>query len=188
MADVGAVLAEDYVEALKRRVEVLEKKLLPREAGPPVMALTSAVRDLEKKLDVLGGKEKGGHAKQLWGKIDQLESVLAPEYSQQLKLTEDAKRELLVGQVAQLRQFSELMDEVHHLKDYINSTECQGLEGHEKKLVSVAATHSEQDAQVQELARQTRELMEGYRQLMLQLSSQCVQWEEVLRKHEAARS
>ena len=185
MADTSAVVTEDYVEALKRRVEVLEKKLLPREAGPPVMSLTSAVRELEKKLDALGGKEKGGHVKQLWGKIDQLENVLAPEYSQQLKLTEDTKRELLMGQVSQLRQFSERMEEVHHLKDYINSTECQGLEGHEKKLASVAAAHSEQDARVQELARQARELMEGYRQLMLQLSSQCVQWDEVLRKHEA---
>ena len=77
---------------------------------------------------------------------------------------------------------------MHQLKDYVNSTECQGLEAHEKRLARVAAVHLEQEARVEEIARQSQELMEGYRKLMLQLSAQCVQWDEVLGQHEAAKS
>ena len=172
------------MEGLKRRIEVLEKKLLPRDGTPPVMPLISAVRELERKLDVLASREKGGHAKEVWRKIDQLEKMLAPQYSQRLKLTEDAKKELLVGQVSQLQQFSEKMEEVRHLKDYINSTECQGLESHEKNLARVAASHAEQDTTVQELTQQTGTLMEAYRRLVLQLSAQCVEWDELLRQYE----
>ena len=78
--------------------------------------------------------------------------------------------------------------QVHQLKDYINSTECQGLEGHERNLSRLAAVHVEQEARVAEITRQSHDLMEGYRKLMLQLSAQYVQWDESLRQYEAAKS
>ena len=108
----GTVVTEDYVEALRRRIAVLEKKLLPQGGVSAVMPLSAAVRDLERKLDVLGGKEKSGHARALWEKTRQLENVVSPEYAQQLKMTDDVKLELLCGQVEQLKQFSDRMEEV----------------------------------------------------------------------------
>ena len=81
-----------------------------------------------------------------------------------------------------------LSPQVHQLKDYINSTECQGLETHEKQLAKVAATHLEQEATVAALTQQTHSLMENYRKIMLQLSAQCVQWDETLQQHEAAKT
>ena len=81
-----------------------------------------------------------------------------------------------------------LSSQVHQLKDYINSTECQGLETQEKKLAAVAATHLEQEASMAELTRRTHALMEGYRRIMLQLSAQCVQWDEAVREREANKT
>lgn len=78
--------------------------------------------------------------------------------------------------------------QVHQLKDYINSTECQGLEAHEKNLSRLAAVHLEQEDCVSEIAQQSRDLMESYRKLMLQLSAQCVQWDESLRQYEASKT
>lgn len=106
------IVTEDYVEALKRRVEALEKKLLPLDRTLPVMPLTAAVKDLEKKLDNLASKEKSGDAKKLWEKTRQLEDAISPEYLQSLKMTEGAKAELLCGQVEQLKQFNDMMEEV----------------------------------------------------------------------------
>ena len=80
------------------------------------------------------------------------------------------------------------MPQVHQLKDYVNSTECQGLETHEKKLASVAATHLEQEVGVAKLTQQTHALMEDYRKLMLQLSAQCIQWDEALRQRKVAKT
>ena len=77
---------------------------------------------------------------------------------------------------------------MHQLKDYINSTECQGLEGHERNLARVAAKHLELEALVADLTRQSQALMEGYRKLMLQLSAQCVQWDESPRLREATKT
>ncbi|CAI8051685.1 Dynactin subunit 3 [Geodia barretti] len=161
------VLTEDYVEALTRRVDALEKKLLSQDGALPVIPLTTAVRELGRKLDTLAGREKG---------------------EESLKMTEGAKVELLCGEVEQLRKFTDRMEEVHQLKDYINSTECQGLETHEKKLATVSATHLEQEARVAELTQQTHTLMDGYRRVMLQLSAQCVQWDEALGERETAKT
>lgn len=106
------IVTEDYVEALKRRLETLEKKLLPLDRSLPVIPLTNAVKDLEKKLDNLASKEKSGDAQKLWEKTRQLEDTISPEYLQSIKMTEGAKAELLCGQVDQLKQFSDRMEEV----------------------------------------------------------------------------
>ena len=108
-------VTDDYIDALKRRIDALEKKIMPQDRTPAVIPLTTAVKDLEKKLDTLASKEKSGEAKQVWEKTRQLENVLSPEYLQSLQMTEDAKLELLCGQVEQLKQFSQRMEEVDTL-------------------------------------------------------------------------
>ena len=108
----SVTVTEDYMEALKRRVEALEKKIMPQDRTPPVKPLTSAVKDLERKLGALAGKEKSGHASQVWEKTKQLENAVSPEYLHSLQMTTGAKLELLCGQVEQLKQFSQRMEEV----------------------------------------------------------------------------
>ena len=106
------VLTEDYVEVLTRRVEALEQKLLSPAGTLPVIPLTTAVRELGRKLDALASREKGGEVQEVWGKIGRLESLLCPEYIQSLKLTDGAKAKLLCGQVEQLTKFTDRMEEV----------------------------------------------------------------------------
>ncbi len=125
----------------------------------------------------------------LWNKIGTLEKLLDPSFQKNSAATQSAREDLLLGYSAQLEATSEQVEKLHQLKDYVNTTEFQGLETHEKKLASVASMHNQQEQLVEEdISRQARELMKAYSQIMLQLSAQRVEWEEELSRLEAAKA
>lgn len=185
--DVNAVASERYIESLRRRLDVLEKKLLgnhgPKEGQPP---LRSTLETINQKLSGLA-KASQGQVALVWKKIDTLEKVLNPEYAGQLKLSEDAKVELFLNFAEQLKPLSERVEEIQKLKDYLNTTEFQGLESHEKKLAAVTNVHTQQEIQVEDLTQQVVDLTQVYHRIILQLSAQCVEWDEVLTKLESRR-
>ena len=182
--DVNAVASEQYIDSLKRRLDVLEKKLIGqggvREGQP---ALKSTIELIDQRLKGLA--KVGGSIPQAWSKIDTLEKVLSPEYTSYLKLSEDSKAELLLGYQEQLEPLSKQVDEVQKLKDYLNTTEFQGLDNQEKKLAAVASVHSQQELQVEALSKQIRGLMQAYHKIVLQLSAQCVEWDETVSRLES---
>jgi len=184
MAETAAGSAsEPSFESLKRRLEVLEKKLMGNHGVRPP-PLKSTVEDLQQKLNSLG-KLGQGNVALAWEKIPSLEKVLSPEYESYLKLSDDSRAELLIGYGVQLKPFCEKAEEIQRLKDYLNTTEFQGLDSHEKKLAVVANLHVQQKQQVQALRHQTEEVMRAYNRLLLQLSGQCVEWEEVISQRES---
>ena len=77
------------------------------------------------------------------------------------------------------------MEELQQLKDYINTTEFQGLDSHEKKLAAIANVHCHHEQKIEEISHQARELLKVYNQIILQLSAQCVEWEEKLTQAES---
>ncbi len=99
--DVSAVASDSYLDSLKRRLDILEKKVLgkPGVNQPP---LVSTVKSLQKKLDSLGGS-----VAQAWQKIESLEELLSLERTGYLKLSEDAKAELLLNYAEHLKPLSE---------------------------------------------------------------------------------
>ena len=108
----STTVSEDYMEGLMRRVDVLEKKLLSQDRTPPLVPLTTAVKDLEKKLDLLVSREKSGDIKRLWNDLEKLEKAISPEYIQSIKMNDDVKAELLCTQLEQLQKCNEQMKEV----------------------------------------------------------------------------
>ena len=131
---------------------------------------------LENKLST--GFSKVADVHTLWSKISALEKVLDPAYISNLKLSDSAKTELLIRYASQLKDLSKPIEELQKLKDYLNLTEFQGLQEHEKKLASVATTHAQQELQIEEISRQVHELLSAYSKIMLQLSAQLVEWGE----------
>ncbi len=184
--DASAVASEQYIESLRRRLDVLEARLVGersiREGQPPVRR---TVASLENKLASLTRSRAGESVAEVWRKVDTLEKLMTSEYASYLKLTEDSKSELLFGYTAQLEPLAERLEEIQKLKDYVNTTEFQGLEGHEKRLAAVANTHTQQEMAVEVLSRQLTNLMEGYQRIMLQLSAQCVEWDEQVSRLES---
>lgn len=118
----------------------------------------------------------------LWNKIDALEKLLNPSFGKTSQVTQGAKEDLLLGYVRQVETVSGPVEQLQRLKDYINTTEFQGLEAHEKELAAVSRTHSQQEQAVEEITRQARELMKAYNQITLQLSAQCIEWDKQLRQ------
>ena len=123
----------------------------------------------------------------LWNKIDALEKFLDPSFGKTSLVSQAAREELLLGYVGQLRAVSGQVDELQKLKDYINTTEFQGLDAHEKKLAAVSRTHCQQEQAVEEISCQARELLKTYNQITLQLSAQCIEWERELSQSETKR-
>ena len=103
--DASAVASDSYLDSLKRRLDILEKKLLGKpgvsKGQPP---LISTVANVQKKLDGLA--KVGGSVAQAWQKIESLEELLNPELTDYLKLSEDAKAELLLSYAEQLKPLS----------------------------------------------------------------------------------
>lgn len=123
----------------------------------------------------------------LWNKIDTLEKFLDPSFSKTSSVSQTAKEDLLLGYMGQVEAMSGHVDQLQRLKDYINTTEFQGLDAHEKTLAAVARTHSQQEQEVEEISRQARELMKAYNQITLQLSAQCIEWERELTQLETQK-
>ena len=131
---------------------------------------------LESKL--AQGFSKVGAVSSLWSKMAALERALDPTYLSNLKLTDSAKTDLLIGYTTQLSNLSKPIEELQRLKDYLNVTEFQGLEEHEKKLSTVAILHSQQELLVEQMTQQVHQLLSAYSRIMLQLSAQLVEWGE----------
>ena len=119
----------------------------------------------------------------LWNKIHTLEHLLDPAFVK-TQASQEAKEDLLVGYVAQLQAVTGKLEELQQLKDYVNTTEFQGLDMHEKKLAGVANVHSQQELVVEDISRQTQGLLKAYSDIILQLSAQCVTWGEQVAKLE----
>lgn len=183
--DVSAVASEQYIDGLRRRLDVLEARLMGersiREGQPP---LKRTVASLHNKLSSLSRGRGGEGVSEVWKKVDTLERLLSPEYASYLKLTEDSKSELLHGYLAQLEPLAGQLEEIQRLKDYVNTSEYQGLDSHERRLATVANKHTQQEMAVEALSRQLMELMDGYQRMMLQLSAQFVEWDEQLARLE----
>lgn len=152
------------------------------------------IQAMQTKLaDCLGSRNEANvHA--LWNKIDSLELVLHPNFLQNATPAGaaqcSAKEDLLVGYVKQLEMVTNVaqVEELQQLKDYVNTTEFQGLESHEKQLAGVVGRHAEQERTVEELAGKVQALLKTYYQIMLQLSAQCVAWDEDLDRRRQSAS
>ena len=136
-------------------------------------------------MDVSFGRAGQEKATAIWSKVSILEKLLSPDYANSLKVSEDEKRELFVGYARQLKPFCEQVEDVQKLKDYLNTTEFQGLDDLEKKLASVAKTHTQEEQTMEEVGEQVKTLLETYQKIVLQLSASCVTWGETLDRLES---
>ena len=143
----------------------------------------------QKLADCLGSRNEAT-VHTLWNKIDSLERVLHPDFLQNMTsastLQDGVKDNLLLAYAKQLETAANAsqVEELQQLKDYVNTSEFQGLEGYEKQLAKVVRRHGEQERTVEELAGQVQALLKAYHQIMLQVSAQCVTWDEGIDKRQ----
>lgn len=182
MADRTRILS------FKQRLDVLERHLVGTEgnrSGQP--SIQQSIAELNQKLDclvssdgtVVGSDEVQSPLPKLWAKIDQLEALLGTEMSS-AQLSEDAKAELLVTYAAQLSGLCKDFDQLKGANEFLNTCEFRGLDNHEKALAGIARRHTQQEADLQALVQQSKDVMNAYQKAMFQISTQCVVWDELL--------
>ena len=138
----------------------------------------------EKVESSLGSGDKATiHA--LWTKIKTLEQVLDPNFIKTTQMTQSSKEDLLLGYTGQIKAVSQQVEELQQLKDYVNTTEFQGLDSQEKQLNGIANMHNQQELKIEEIFQQAQKLVKAYNQIILQLSAQCVEWGEKLSQLES---
>ena len=174
------VIAEEYISSLRRRLETLEQKLIGEEKvreGQP--ALLQLLKTIDRKLRVISQPHE--KVATLWNNIPKLEKFLDPSYAANLKLDDTAKEELLLNYADQLNKYQHDIEDIHELKPVLDdSTVLQGLETQEKKVSEVALTHIQQEQEVSELTSSVHQLIDVYTKFLLQMSSQCVKWDELV--------
>lgn len=179
-----SIPSEDYLLSLQRRVEALEQRLVGeervREGQPTLIHLLSTI---ERKLRVLGEPDP---VSSTWREIGSLEKLVDPEYLKSKRLAEGSK-ELLFGYVDRLSQHQEQVEELKILRSYLNSKAFQDMDQIDKKLSPIALAHIKQEGEVDTLTSQTQMFLDTYSKLLLQLSDQCIQWDNTVSQLERAR-
>lgn len=181
-------IAEEYISSLQRRLELLEERLIGQEKvreGQP--QLVHLLKTIDGKLKALVQSMKINYVQQVWDKIPDLERILDPTYLRSLNLNAPAKKELLLYYVEQLQKYQNDIDDLQLLKETVNTTSYQGTEAVEKDLSQLAATHVQQEDEVVGLTSRVHLFIDQYTKLILQLSAQCVEWDEVVTQLETQR-
>ena len=185
MATDKEAIAEEYISSLQNRIAILEQRLIGdekiREGQPPLLHL---LKTIDRKLKALAEPDIV-HA--VWSQVPELEKVLDPNYATAFKLNDSAKQELLLCYADQLQKYQQDIEDLLFLKDSLNSSSFQGLGAEEKTLSKIASGHIQQETEVAELTSHVHKFIDSYTKFLLQLSAQCVQWDEIVTQLETAK-
>lgn len=185
MATDKEAIAEEYISSLQNRIAILEQRLIGdekiREGQPPLLHL---LKTIDRKLKALAEPEI---VHTVWSQVPELEKVLDPNYATAFKLNDSAKQELLLCYAEQLQKYQQDIEDLLFLKDSLNSSSFQGLGAEEKTLSKIASGHIQQEEEVAELTSHVHKFIDSYTKFLLQLSAQCVQWDEIVTQLETAK-
>lgn len=181
-------IAEEYISSLQRRLELLEERLIGedkvREGQPPLLHL---LKTIDGKLKALVESVKGNYVQLVWNKIPDLERILDPSYLRSLNLNAPAKEELLLYYAEQLQKYQNDIDDLQDLKDSVNVSSFQGTESTQRELSLLAANHIRQEEEVEDLTSRVHRFIDQYSKLILALSAQCVEWDEIITQLETQK-
>lgn len=172
MAEVSSVAAEDHVSSLRRRLWVLEQKVMGNQP-PDKHPLLDTLDILNRRLQTFSSKSEV--VKKAWQKIPELETILKPGVATSPQLTVKAKEELLLCYTEQMEGTGSQVDQLLSLKKVVNSSAFQGMESQQTRISSLAKTHIRQEEEAAELSAQVEKFVDTYSKLLLQISSKCVE-------------
>ena len=175
MADVAS---EEYVASLRRRLWVLEQKIMGDEAPPDSHSLLNTLDVVKRRLQTFSTRKD--EVKAAWQKIPELEAVLKPGYANSNSLSTGAKEEMLLCCTEALETIGPQVDQLRTLKNSINSLELRGMEAHQKRISSLAKTHIVQEEAAAELSQRVRRFVDAYSKILLQMSSKCVELDDTV--------
>ena len=202
-----AVQEQGRVESFLRRLDALEGRLIGdqglREGQPPLMPAIKSLNDKLKAMSaqapaavaeedqegrrkVEGGTDSqaAGLVSEVWKRIGELEQLLSVERSSAMQLSEGSKGELVIGQASRLAPLCARLEAARGAREFLNTSEFRGLDGHERSLSAAARAQAAQEQEVRDLARQTRGLLDTYYKFVQEVSRRFVACDEQLARLE----
>nr|XP_033791512.1 dynactin subunit 3 [Geotrypetes seraphini] len=144
--------------------------------------------DLIKLQAALGNiASKRERIKILYKKIEDIIKYLDPQYIDRIAVPDAMKLEFILAEEQFILDQAGLLEKVKSLQPFLDSEHIKAVPGHASKLQTLTQIHIEQQEKSEEITAETKKLLEDYNKMILLLSKQFVQWDEMLAQLEAAK-
>ncbi|XP_078285606.1 dynactin subunit 3 [Rhinoraja longicauda] len=172
------------LKRLQDRLDRLETRLYgdrPLQAGQFV----DAVAKIQSSLGTISNKRE--RIKTLYKKIDDLMKFLDPQYIDRIDVPDAMKLEFILAEEEFIHSQVHLLELVKKQQPYLESEHIKAVSNHSSKVQALTQVQIEEQDQCNAITEDVTKMLDEYNKMILLLSKQFIQWEEMLTKFEAAK-
>ncbi|XP_041043821.1 dynactin subunit 3 [Carcharodon carcharias] len=172
------------LKKLQIRLEKLETRLYGervKQAGQ----FTDAVVKVQASLGNISSKRE--RIKILYKKIDDLIKYLDPQYIDRIAIPDAMKLEFILAEEQFIHSQVRLLESVKKHRPYLESEHIKAVPNYSSKVQALTQVQIQEQDQCNAITEDVSKMLDEYNKMILLLSKQFVQWEELLTKLEAAK-
>ncbi|XP_059845573.1 dynactin subunit 3 [Hypanus sabinus] len=172
------------LKRLQNRLEKLEAQLYgekPVQAGQ----FTDAVVKLQTSLGNISSKRE--RIKSLYKKIDDLIKYLDPQYVERIDVPDAMKLEFILAEEQFIHSQVRLLELVKKHQPYLESEHIKAVPNYSSRVQALTQVQIQEQDQCNAITEDVTKMLDEYNKMILLLSKQFVQWEDMLTKLEAAK-
>ncbi|XP_067887579.1 dynactin subunit 3 [Heterodontus francisci] len=172
------------LKKLQNRLEKLETRLYG-EKSRQTGQFTDAVVKVQASLGNISSKRE--RIKTLYKKIDDLIKYLDPQYIDRIAIPDSMKLEFILAEEHFIQSQVRLLESVEKHQPYLESEHIKAVPNYSSKVQALTQVQIQEQDQCNAITEDVRKMLDEYNKMILLLSKQFVQWEEMLTKLEAAK-
>ncbi|XP_078076748.1 dynactin subunit 3 [Mustelus asterias] len=172
------------LKKLQKRLGKLETRLYgerTRQAGQ----FTDAIVKVQASLGNISSKRE--RIKTLYKKIDDLIKYLDPQYIDRIAIPDAMKLEFILAEEHFIHSQVRLLESVKKHQPYLESEHIKAVPNYSSKVQALTQVQIQEQDQCNAITEDVSKMLDEYNKMILLLSKQFVQWEELLTKLEAAK-
>ncbi|XP_067840528.1 dynactin subunit 3 [Heptranchias perlo] len=125
--------------------------------------------------------------KTLYKKIDDLMKYLDPQYIDRIAIPDAMKLEFILAEEQFIHSQVCLLESVKKQQPYLDSEHIKAVPNYSSKVQALTQVQIQEQDQCNAISEDVSQMLDEYNKMILLLSKQFVQWEEMLTKLEAAK-
>ncbi|XP_077989043.1 dynactin subunit 3-like [Glandiceps talaboti] len=182
MAASGSVESlEARIAELENRVFGNDKKQSQRKDGKN--CIDSVGGFLQAMNTGIAGRDQIGA---LLKRLEELEGYLDPTLVDKLTLEDELKAEIVLAEEGHLKAQAAILEQVEQMKEILDSQHLKVPTSMSEKLQPLTVLNIKQKEKLDSVSADTRQLLTAYNDIIMLLSKQFVQWDEIVTKYEIA--
>uniref|UniRef100_UPI00398E8B9C dynactin subunit 3 n=1 Tax=Pristiophorus japonicus TaxID=55135 RepID=UPI00398E8B9C len=174
------------LKKLQNRLEKLETRLYGERPRPrPAGQFADGVVKVQASLGNISSKRE--RIKTLYRKIDDLIKYLDPQYIDRIAIPDAMKIEFILAEEQFIHSQVRLLETVKKQQPCLESESIKAVPNYSSKVQALTQVQIEEQDQCNAITEEVTKMLDEYNKMILLLSKQFVQWEEMLTKLEAAK-